>query len=81
MTKYLYFCVDEDGTECVFADIKPKRSEKGMQCLRYWYSTKVGAMVLPKGSIRHITGVILTWSDNYFKWSPNQSTQPTTPSQ
>jgi len=70
MTDFLFFCVDEDGTECVFPDVKPYRSDKGMGCKRFWYHKQTSGMVLPKGSIKHILGSEMSWKNKPIKWKP-----------
>ena len=70
MTKFLYFCVDEDSTECVFADCKPSMSKKWIDKKRYWFSKKVNPMELPNGSIKHILGFTISWANKPIKWSP-----------
>ncbi len=70
--KFLYLCVDEDGTECCFADVRPKRSQKLGNEKRYWYSYMEKEFTLPKGSIVVMTGLLLTWKDKPIKWQPNK---------
>ena len=72
MTNHLYFCVDENGTECAFADCKPSRSHKEIGQKRYWYSKKVNPIELPTGTIKHILGFAMSWVNQPLKWIPQQ---------
>lgn len=68
--KFLYLCVDEDGTECCFCDVRPKRSQKIGDDKRYWYSHWEKEFVLPKGAIKAMTGIDATWETKPIKWKP-----------
>lgn len=57
----VFLCVDEDGYECI-CESEPKRGDG------YWYTIHpIILMAIPKGTIRQLIGMDLTWKDEPFE--------------
>lgn len=62
---FAYLAVEPNGNELIFSE-PPKRIDKPYEC--GWYSNGSSQCVyVPRGTIKKITGIDITWKDEFIK--------------